>query len=76
LVALPVWGGVGAPSGGLVKMSWQRAFLLIAALFLILSIWNNPTGTANAFGDFLGNVGTWLEDALDKSTEFIRGLTD
>ena len=57
-------------------MSWQRAFLLIAALFLILSIWNNPTGTANAFGDFLANVGTWLEDALDKSTEFIRGLTD
>ncbi|HKH25114.1 MAG TPA: hypothetical protein VKA42_06605 [Acidimicrobiales bacterium] len=59
-----------------MKMSWQRAFLLIAALFLILSIWNNPTGTANAFGDFLGNVGSWLEDALDKSTEFIRGLTD
>jgi hypothetical protein len=57
-------------------MSWQRAFLLIAGLFLILSIWNNPTGTANAFGDFLGSVGSWLEDALDKSTEFIRGLTD
>ncbi|HKX71503.1 MAG TPA: hypothetical protein VJM75_09760 [Acidimicrobiales bacterium] len=73
---MPVWGGVGEPSGGLVKMSWQRAFLLIAALFLILSIWNNPTGTANAFGDFLGNVGSWLEDALDRSTEFIRGLTD
>lgn len=57
-------------------MSWQRAFLLIAGLFLIVSIWNNPSGTATVFGNFLGDVGSWLEDALDKSTEFIRGLTD
>jgi hypothetical protein len=57
-------------------MTWQRAFLLIAGLFLIVSIWNNPSGTANAFGNFLGDVGSWLEDALDKGTEFIRGLTD
>jgi hypothetical protein len=57
-------------------MDWRRAFLLIAGLFLILSIWNNPDGTANAFGDFLGSVGSWLEDALDKGTEFVRGLTE
>jgi hypothetical protein len=57
-------------------MSWQRAFLLIAGLFLILSIWNNPSGTAIAFGNFLGDVGSWLEDALDKGTEFVQGLTD
>lgn len=57
-------------------MDWRRAFLIIAALFLVLSIWNNPTGTASAFGDFLGNVGSWVEDALDKGTEFVRGLTE
>jgi hypothetical protein len=57
-------------------MTWQRAFLLIAGLFLLLSIWNNPSGTASAFGDFLGSVGSWLEDALDKGTEFVRGLTE
>jgi hypothetical protein len=58
------------------EMSWTRALLFIAALFVLVSIWQNPSGTANAFGDFLGTVGSWLEDALDKSTEFIRGLTE
>jgi hypothetical protein len=56
-------------------MSLGRALLWIAALFVLVAIWQNPSGTANAFGDFLGTVGSWLSDALDKSTEFIRGLT-
>ena len=57
-------------------MDLKRIFLLTAGLFLLLSIWNNPSGTANSFGDFLGNVGSWVEDAIDKSTEFVQGLTD
>ena len=56
-------------------MDWKRALGIVAAAFLILSIWNNPAGTANAFGDFLGEVGGFLEDAIDKFTEFFRGLT-
>jgi hypothetical protein len=56
-------------------MDWKRALGIVAAAFLILSIWNNPSGTANAFGDFLGEVGRFLEDAIDKFTEFFRGLT-
>jgi hypothetical protein len=57
-------------------MSWTRALLWIAALFVLVAIWQNPSGTANAFGDFLGTVGSWLEDALDKSVEFVQGLTE
>jgi len=56
-------------------MDLKRAFMIVAAAFLILSIWNNPTGTATAFADFLGMVGSFLEDAIDKFTEFFRGLT-
>jgi hypothetical protein len=56
-------------------MDIKRVFLLVAAAFLILSLWNNPTATATAFADFLGNVGSFLEDAIDKFTEFFRGLT-
>jgi hypothetical protein len=56
-------------------MDWKKAFMIVAAAFLIISIWNNPTGTATAFADFLGNVGGFLEDAIDKFTEFFRGLT-
>ncbi len=56
-------------------MDIKRVFLLVAAAFLLLSLWNNPTATATAFADFLGNVGSFLEDAIDKFTEFFRGLT-
>jgi hypothetical protein len=56
-------------------MDWKKALGIIGAAFLVLSVWHNPTGTANAFGDFLGNVGGFLEDAIDKFTEFFRSLT-
>jgi hypothetical protein len=56
-------------------MDIKRVFLLVAAAFLILSVWNNPTATATAFADFLGTVGNFLQDAIDKFTEFFRGLT-
>lgn len=56
-------------------MDAKKAFMGVAAAFLVLSIWNDPSGTATAFADFLGNVGGFLEDALDKVTEFFRGLT-
>jgi hypothetical protein len=56
-------------------MDLKKAFLFVAGAFLILSIWNNPTGTATAFADFLGTVGNFLQDAIDKFTEFFRGLT-
>jgi hypothetical protein len=56
-------------------MDIKRVFLFVAAAFLILSVWNNPTATATAFADFLGNVGDFLTDAIDKFTEFFRGLT-
>jgi hypothetical protein len=56
-------------------MDWKRVFLLTAAVFVLVSLWNNPTGTANAFGDFLGEVGGFLEDAIDKFSEFFRSLT-
>jgi hypothetical protein len=56
-------------------MDIKRVFLFVAAAFLILYVWNSPTAAATAFADFLGNVGSFLEDAIDKFTEFFRGLT-
>jgi hypothetical protein len=74
--ALGPWLGWGtAYTEAVVDMDIKKAFMVTAAAFLVLSMWHNPTGTANAFGDFLGNVGSFLEDAIDKFTEFFRGLT-
>jgi hypothetical protein len=56
-------------------MDIKRVFLFVAAAFLILYVWNSPTAAATAFADFLGNVGSFLEDAIDKFTGFFRGLT-
>jgi hypothetical protein len=56
-------------------MDFRRAFMFVAAAFLIISVWQNPSGTATAFADFLGSVGSFLEDAIDKFSEFFRGLT-
>ena len=43
-------------------MDIKRVFLFVAAAFLILSVWNNPTATATAFADFLG---TQLDGQID-----------
>ena len=56
-------------------MDWKKAFMVTAAAFVVVSLWHNPVGTANAFSDFLGNVGGFLEDAIDKFTAFFRSLT-
>ena len=44
--------------------------------FIVLSIWNDPSGTAALFSDFLGDATSFAEDALDKTIEFFRGLTE
>jgi hypothetical protein len=57
-----------------LKLDAKKALVYIALAFLALSVWNNPGGTAASFSSFLGDVGSWIEDAIDKGTEFFRGL--
>jgi hypothetical protein len=57
-----------------VKLDAKKAVILIAMAFLAMSIWNNPSGTAENFSNFLGDVGGFLEDVIDKGREFFEGL--
>jgi len=57
-----------------VKLDVKKSLMFVAVAFVALSIWNNPGGTAESFGTFLGDVGGFLEDVIDKATEFFRGL--
>lgn len=57
------------------KIDLKQLLLYLIIAFVIVSIWNNPTGSAERAGDFLGNVGNWLVDLIDKSSSFIKGLT-
>jgi hypothetical protein len=57
-----------------VKLDSKKAIILVAMAFLAMSIWNNPAGTAENFSNFLGDVGSWVEDFIEKAQEFFEGL--
>ena len=42
--------------------------------FMILAIWRNPATAASDFGTVLGNMGTFMQEALGKFGEFIGNL--
>ena len=46
----------------------------IVALFLVISFWSDPSGSAAAFGTFLDEVGGFFSTIIDKSIAFIRGI--
>jgi hypothetical protein len=52
----------------------KKAILALLLAFIAVQVWNDPAGTAQSFSTFLGDVGGWLEDVLDKGTEFFRNL--
>lgn len=47
-------------------------YLLIA--FLVVSIWQDPEGAAQTFGDFLGSVGNFFSEVIDRTATFIENL--
>lgn len=57
------------------KIDLKQLLLYLIIAFVIVSIWNNPTGSAQRAGDFLGSLGSWIVDLIDRSSTFIKGLT-
>jgi hypothetical protein len=57
-----------------VKINVKTILIYLVIAFVILSIWNSPTTTGNNVGDFLGSVGSWIGDLVDKFGEFVTGL--
>ena len=54
----------------------KKVLLYLVIAFVVVSIWQNPEGSAEAAGDFLGAVGNFFADLIDKTATFIEGLTD
>jgi hypothetical protein len=46
----------------------------VVVLFLVISFWSNPSGSATAFADFVGDVGGFFSSVIDKSAEFVQSL--
>ncbi|MFM2069901.1 MAG: hypothetical protein RLZZ623_164 [Actinomycetota bacterium] len=45
-------------------------------MFLVISFWSNPSGSATAFADFIGEVGGFFSSVIDKTAAFIHGLVN
>jgi len=58
-----------------VKINFGQILVWLTIAFVIVAIWNNPTTTGSAVGDFFGALGSFLLDLINKFTEFIRGIT-
>jgi hypothetical protein len=56
-----------------VKAVGRIAFYLMVA-FLVIRLWQDPAGAANATVNFVGSIGSFFADAVNKLSEFVRGL--
>jgi hypothetical protein len=57
------------------KLDLKKLVLYLVIAFVIVSIWKDPQGSARTAGVFLGNVGNFFVDLIDKSSSFFKGLT-
>lgn len=57
------------------KINIKQIVLYLVIAFVVVSIWKDPSGSASRAGDFLGNVGNFFVDLIDKGSSFIKGLT-
>jgi hypothetical protein len=47
-------------------------YLLVA--FMVIRLWQDPAGAADATVRFVGSIGSFFASAVDKLSEFVRGL--
>jgi hypothetical protein len=60
----------------MMKLDVKQLIIYLSVAFIVLAIWRDPGGSASTAGDFLGSVGGFLTDVIDKSLTFLKGLSD
>jgi hypothetical protein len=59
-----------------LRLTWRNVLLWLVIAFVVLLIWNTPTTAGQEIGDFLGDVGSFFLDLIDKVAQFFSGLTE
>jgi hypothetical protein len=59
-----------------VKVQPKQIVLAFGALFIGLTVWNNPSDTGSSTGDFIGNTVSWVQDAFGKVSEFSENVVE
>jgi hypothetical protein len=52
----------------------RKSLTTVFVLFVLISFWQNPSTSANVFGDFLDDVGGFFSAIIDKISEFVQAL--
>jgi hypothetical protein len=58
-----------------LKAVGRIAFYLLVA-FLVIRLWQDPAGAADSTVNFIGSIGSFFADAVDKLSAFVQGLAD
>lgn len=54
---------------------FKKLGVTIVALFLVISFWSDPSGSAAVFGSFLDSVGQFFSTIIDKTVAFVRNVS-
>lgn len=60
----------------MIKVNAKQWIVYLSVAFIVLAIWKNPETSARTAGDFLGSVGSFAMDLIDKTLAFLKGLSD
>ena len=52
----------------------SRVVLYLLVAFLGIRLWQDPAGAANETVNFIGSIGSFFSSAVDKLSQFFRGL--
>lgn len=58
---------------GQLKAISRVAFYLLVA-FLVIRLWQDPAGSADATANFIGSIGSFFSDAINKLSTFVQSL--
>jgi hypothetical protein len=58
---------------GQLKAATKIALYLFVA-FLVIRLWQDPAGSADATVNFINSIGSFFSSAIDKLSLFVRGL--
>lgn len=51
-----------------------RILLYLFIAFLLIQLWQDPSGAADATMNFIGGVGNFFSSLIDKIGQFVSGL--
>ena len=54
----------------------KKILVYLSLAFVIVSVWSDPSGSAEAAGNFLHSVGGFFSAAIDKGSAFLKGLAN